>query len=241
MKQFDPKVIDERICSEETLHLLEECLEGVCIEGTAKSLFKNSPYKVAGKTGTALVANGKLGYSEQIYQSAFAGYFPAENPQYTCIVVIKNKPFAPVFYGAAVAGPVFREIADRLYSTYLRGTKSNLVMNKKVDSISYQYTGYKADITYLSNQLKLKYQDSTGRADQWTSIQNTNASLVLQRKPMDDKSMPVLKGLGLKDAVFLCEEMGLTVSVKGKGKVEEQSILPGQFIAKGQQIILSLN
>ncbi len=241
LKEFLPKVLDEKICSDATLAQLKSCLEGVCIEGTAKELFKDVPYKVAGKTGTALVADGNKGYASKIYQSSFAGYFPAENPQYTCIVVIKNKPFAPVFYGASVAGPVFREIADRLYSTYLRGTKSNLVNNKKSDSISYKYAGYKSDITYLSNQLKLKYQDSTGVADQWSSIQSTNASLVLQKKPVDDKSMPVLKGLGLKDAIFLCEEMGLSVSVKGRGKVEEQSILPGQAIAKGQQIILSLN
>lgn len=241
LKEFLPKVLNEKICSDATLAQLKSCLEGVCIEGTAKELFKDVPYKVAGKTGTALVADGNKGYASKIYQSSFAGYFPAENPQYTCIVVIKNKPFAPVFYGASVAGPVFREIADRLYSTYLRGTRSNLVNNKKSDSISYKYAGYKSDITYLSNQLKLKYQDSTGRADQWSSIQSSNTSLVLQRKPIDDKSMPVLKGLGLKDAIFLCEEMGLSVSVKGKGKVEEQSILPGQAIAKGQQIILSLN
>jgi cell division protein FtsI (penicillin-binding protein 3) len=241
LKEFLPKVLDPKICSDATLAQLKSCLEGVCIEGTARELFKTAPYKVAGKTGTALVADGNKGYASKIYQSSFAGYFPAENPQYTCIVVIKNKPFAPVFYGASVAGPVFREIADRLYSTYTRGIKSTIAANKKSDSISYQYAGYKSDITYLSNQLKLKYQDSTGRADQWSSIQNTNATLVLQRKPIDDKSMPILKGMGLKDALFLCEEMGLSVSVKGKGKVEEQSIMPGQFIVKGQQIVLSLN
>jgi cell division protein FtsI (penicillin-binding protein 3) len=241
LKEFLPKVLDPKICSDATLAQLKSCLEGVCIEGTARELFKTAPYKVAGKTGTALVADGNKGYASKIYQSSFAGYFPAENPQYTCIVVIKNKPFAPVFYGASVAGPVFREIADRLYSTYTRGIKSTIAANKKSDSISYQYAGYKSDIAYLSNQLKLKYQDSTGRADQWSSIQNTNATLVLQRRPIDDKSMPILKGMGLKDALFLCEEMGLSVSVKGKGKVEEQSIMPGQFIVKGQQIFLSLN
>lgn len=241
LRDIQPKVLDPQICSAETIAMLKACLEGVCINGTGKSLFAGTPYKVAGKTGTALVADGNKGYANKIYQSSFAGYFPADNPQYTCIVVIKNKPFAPVFYGASVAGPVFKEIADRLYSTYLRSTNTNMVANKKNDSIPFQYTGYKADITYLSEQLKLKYKDSTGRADQWSSIQNNNASIVLQKKIINQSAMPVLKGMGLKDAIFLCEEMGLMVSVKGKGKVAEQSILAGKPIAKGQLIYLSLN
>ncbi|KAF0242379.1 MAG: cell division protein FtsI (penicillin-binding protein 3) [Chitinophagaceae bacterium] len=241
LKEFQPTVLDAKICSDATLALLRSCLEGVCTEGTAKSLFANSPYKVGGKTGTALVADGNKGYASKIYQSSFAGYFPAENPQYTCVVVIKNKPFAPVFYGASVAGPVFKEIADRLYSTYLRGTKTTLASNKKSDSIPFQYTGYKQDITYLSQQLKLNYKDSTGRADLWSSIQNNNAALVLQKKQINDKSMPLLKGMGLKDAIYLCEEMGLMVNIKGRGRVAEQSIVPGQMIARGQQIFLSLN
>ena len=241
LKEFQPKVLEQKVCSDATLVQVRACLEGVCIDGTAKELFKNASYKVAGKTGTALVADGNRGYASKIYQSSFAGYFPADNPQYTCVVVIKNKAFAPVFYGASVAGPVFKEIADRLYSTYLRGSTTNTVSNKKVDSISYQYNGFKSDITFLTQQLKINYKDSTGRADQWGSIQNTNASIVLQKKLVDDKLMPILKGLGLKDAVYLCEGMGLQVNIKGKGRVAEQSILPGQFIAKGQQIFLSLN
>ena len=85
-------------------------------------IFKNSFYKVAGKTGTALVANGSHGYAEHIYQSSFVGYFPAEAPKYTCIVVIKNKPFAKKYLGAKVAGPVFKEVADRLSERPTRRT-----------------------------------------------------------------------------------------------------------------------
>ncbi|MBH2005105.1 MAG: transpeptidase family protein [Sphingobacteriia bacterium] len=241
LKEFQPRPLPEKICSDATLQLLKTCLEGVCTEGTAKSLFLNSPYKVAGKTGTALVADGNKGYVNRIYQSSFAGYFPAGNPQYTCVVVIRNKPFAPVYYGAAIAGPVFKEIADRLYSTYIRSAKTSMVSLRKSDSVDYSYTGYRQDVEFLSQQLKLRYKDSTGRADLWSSIRNNNATLVLQAKPVSDQSMPALKGLGLKDAVYLCEEMGLLVNVSGKGRVAGQSILPGQAIAKGQRIHLSLN
>ncbi|MFX6027636.1 PASTA domain-containing protein, partial [Acinetobacter baumannii] len=72
-------------------------------------------------------------------------------------------------------------------------------------------------------------------------ISGTKKSLVLQKKPVMNNTMPILKGMGLKDAVYLCENIGLTVSVKGRGRVNEQSILPGQAIAKGQTIQLLLN
>ena len=119
VKETQPETLADPICSENTLRQLQECLAGVCDDpdGTAVTVFRNSFYKVAGKTGTALVANGSHGYAEHIYQSSFVGYFPAEHPKYTCIVVIKHKPFAKTFYGAKVAAPVFKEVADRLMST----------------------------------------------------------------------------------------------------------------------------
>ncbi len=110
LKENSPSAVVDKICSDGTLRQLKECLEGVCAEGTAKSVFKNAFYKVAGKTGTALVANGNRGYADHIYQSSFAGYFPAGNPKYSCIVVIKNKPHAKEYLGAKVAAPVFREV-----------------------------------------------------------------------------------------------------------------------------------
>lgn len=118
LKKNNPEVLDQAICSERTLNQLKESLIGVCGEegGTGFRLFNGSPYQVAGKTGTALVANGKRGYADHIYQSSFAGYFPANDPRYSIIVVIKNKPFAKQFYGASVAGPVFKEIADKLFA-----------------------------------------------------------------------------------------------------------------------------
>ena len=104
IRKNDPVVLEESICRETTLNQLKECLLGVCNEegGTAFKLLKGTNYQIAAKTGTALVANGKRGYADHIYQSSFAGYFPANDPKYSCIVVIKNKPFAKLFYGASV-------------------------------------------------------------------------------------------------------------------------------------------
>lgn len=239
-KYFSPIVVDEKICSDETLRQLRECLEGVCISGTAASLFKNSPYKVAGKTGTALVANGNRGYADKVYQSSFAGYFPADDPQYTCIVVIKNKPHAAVYYGGSVAGPVFKEISDRLFSTYVR--VGNLATQKPgVDSSYFAYAGFKTDIATVIKQLSIPYRDSSGRVDEWVAISGKNRSVAISTKPVSDKVMPQLKGLSLKDAVYLCENLGLKVQVRGKGKVIAQSVMPGQSFARGQLINIAFN
>ncbi|MES2330212.1 MAG: penicillin-binding protein [Bacteroidota bacterium] len=241
LQQFQPNVVDEKICSDETLRLLRECLEGVCIEGTAATLFKGTPYKVAGKTGTALVANGNRGYADQIYQSAFAGYFPADDPQYTCVVVIKNKARAVKHHGADVAGPVFKEISDRLYSTYIKQSKVQTAQLVKKDSSLFNYTGIKQDITFINKKMGLAYSDSTGRTDEWINMNGKDAFITLNKKQVDTNTMPLLKGMGLKDVVYLCENMGLKVNVKGKGKVAAQSIVAGQPVAKGQLISIELN
>lgn len=241
LREFDPVLVDEAICSKLTLQQLRTCLEGVCTNGTAKELFKGTPYKVAGKTGTALVANGSRGYGDKIYQSSFAGYFPADDPQYTCVVIVKNKPHAAVYYGGAIAGPVFKEIADRLYSTYIRQSHTNTAAVKKADSSVYKYAGNRQDMALLSSKLSLRYTDSTMRTDEWVDMSGKNAAIGWSKRAVTDNMMPQLKGMGLKDAVYLCESMGLKITVRGKGKVTDQSIMAGQPIAKGQLVNVALN
>jgi cell division protein FtsI (penicillin-binding protein 3) len=240
LREIQPKVITEKICSDQTLADLKTCLEGVCLHGTATTLFKGSPYKVAGKTGTALIANGNKGYADKIYQSSFAGYFPADNPQYTCIVVIKNKPHAPVFYGAAVAGPVFKEIADRLYSASVKQAPIAKTAPKP-DSNVYLYKGYKQDVARVAKKLKLPFKDSSLFVEEWATISHSPAAGLLKSNKVDTKSMPSLVGLGYKDMIYICESAGLKVYAQGRGKVAAQSIAAGQPIVKGQQIQITLN
>ena len=241
LREFEPTVITQKICSDETLSQLKECLEGVCIEGTAKDLFKKCAYRVAGKTGTALVADGNRGYSDKIYQSSFAGYFPAENPQYTIVVVIKNRAHAAVFYGASVAGPVFKEISDRLYTSYVRQASFNNVQPTKVDSSFYSYTGMKNDVQQVMGKLKMNAGNVAARGDEWINITGSNASVASSKRQVSNAAMPMLIGMGLKDAVIVCENVGLKVNIKGRGKVANQSINTGQNIAKGQVINIELN
>ena len=118
VKSFDSEVITNAICSKSTVRKAQSLLEGVVENGTAMNL-KNSNYKIAGKTGTAQIANAKHGYrsgSRISYQASFVGYFPADDPLYSCIVVV-NAPSNWVYYGNVVSGPVFKEIADKVYAS----------------------------------------------------------------------------------------------------------------------------
>jgi len=240
LKNFEPQVVREQICSQQTLQQIKTCLEGVCLEGTAKAVFKNSLFPVAGKTGTAKVANGNKGYEDNIYQASFAGYFPADHPQYTCVVVIKNKPNAKMTHGAEVAGPVFREIADRLYSTYVKRSNESSALAIKADTVKMQMAGNAKDLSLLMKTLKIPYRDSSTGAV-WTNLNGNQHHMVSTVKLIDEKSMPPLRGMGLKDALYLCESIGLKVMVRGKGKVLSQSIGAGQQIVKGQLIEVELN
>lgn len=237
----EPEVMVESICKETTLKQLKTSLEGVVLNGTAKSL--STPYySIAGKTGTALVANGSRGYADHIYQSSFAGYFPADNPRYSCIVVIKNKPFAAKYYGGTVAGPVFREIADKLFALEAQQIPVQTVSLPKPDSSKFRYAGANEKMKTVMQTLSLPYKDSAAQT-YWAVLEaDENYRSVV--KALDAKSsgqMPDLKGMGLRDALFLLEERKLKVQVKGKGKVISQSLPPGSMIQPKQTITIELN
>ena len=238
IKSFEPVVLKEKICSDATLHQLRESLEGVVTDGTAKSM-QTPYYTIAGKTGTALVANGTRGYADHIYQSSFAGYFPAGNPRYSCIVVIKNKPFAHKYYGSLVAGPVFREVADKLYAMDVESQPIYAPLPGK-DSSFYAWSGWNADYRKVKTTLNMDFRDSAGKSP-WAFLVNEKFQPTTRILPTANNIMPVVKGMGLKDALFLLENMKLKVIVNGKGKVKTQSISAGTNIVKGQTIYLEMN
>ena len=240
LHKMEPEIVEEEICSERTLKMLKECLEGVVVEGTAKEL-KTPHYKIAGKTGTALVANGRHGYADRIYQSSFAGYFPADQPEYSCIVVIRNKPFAKKFYGALVAGPVFREVADKLVAlkSERRGFEEQL-QDLKVDSTAFYYAGYTPSLKQVLAQVKIKYTDSAELSG-WSRVYASNQRAVVNKQDVIRQTVPNVKGMGLKDAVYLMETMDIRVKAAGKGKVVSQSINPGMPIQKNQTVTLELD
>jgi cell division protein FtsI (penicillin-binding protein 3) len=153
--------------------------------------------------------------------------------------VIRTKPHAASHYGGTLAAPVFREIATKLYAMYVKKKDaSSYVMVK--DSSAYYYAGAAGDIRNVLSTLKVTYNDSA-KQHSWSSMYSNSGRTVV--KPVMTRSaiMPNVRGMGLKDALYLLENMGLKVSVRGKGKVTTQSISPGSQLAKGITVILELS
>jgi cell division protein FtsI (penicillin-binding protein 3) len=233
IKKIEPVVLNEKICSPETLAALRNMMEGVVDHGTATNL-KNPSYKVAGKTGTAKIAKGKT-YAEGSYKASFAGYFPAENPQYTVIVVI-NEPRKGQYYGALVAGPVFKEIADKIYSSSLKiqpaAPKSS---EPKVPGV---LAGSSAQLKTVLNQLNIS--SVTDSSSAWVKGKNKPYSLELEAINISATKIPDVRGMGLRDAIKLLESRRLKVTYSGYGKIVSQSITAGSAPVEGQTIHLIL-
>jgi cell division protein FtsI (penicillin-binding protein 3) len=238
IKQFQPVVLDENICKPAVMKAAKESMELVIKEGTGKPAFKDMPFAVAGKTGTAHVADGKIKYGDGVYQASFVGYFPAEQPQYTCIVVIRTKPHAWLHYGGQLAAPVFREIATKLYAMYVQKKEAtNYAFTK--DSSAYFFAGYTKDIRNVFSKLDVRVSDSAAQ-NYWTKVYPDNYDPVLKGNTVQQKIMPDVKGMGLKDALYLLENIGVKVVAKGKGKVVNQSIPAGTPLMNGWTIYVEL-
>ena len=245
VKSIKPVVLVDKICSDETLAQLKECLLAVVDgeHGTARKI-KDSAYQIAGKTGTAVTALDNRGYNKgnKIYQASFIGYFPANQPKYTMAVVIQNSQESKKIYGADVSGTVFKEISDRIYGSYL-STKQYTTVNIP-DSNLYNYFGMKNELSSIFTSLNMPYTDS-GSSGFWRSIQLKNNSGILNTPLISTSTSgsvtPNVVGMGLKDAVYLLENMGLTVTATGRGRVMNQSLMAGTNFNKKQNIALLLN
>lgn len=234
-EEFEPVVLNEKICSEQTIHQLKDCLFAVVDSGTAKHL-KNEYYDFAGKTGTAkLLENGSYGHK---YLASFAGYFPAENPKYSILVSV-NSPSNGKFYGGSVSAPVFREIADKLYSHHL-GINEPINENDSLRiGVNTSSRGYSYDLEKVLSWLKIN--SDFKRSDEWIAMQVDGKKSTAKEVFVKQNEMPSVKGMGLKDALYVLENAGLKVNPVGKGKVSSQSIDAGQFIQKGNYVTIVLN
>ena len=214
-------------------------MEAVVTEGTAKLVFANSPFPVAGKTGTAHVAGGTVKYHDGVYQASFAGYFPADDPQYTCVVVIKTKPHAPMHYGGQLAAPVFKEVANKLYAMYVQKKKA-APTQVAADSLQHSYAGHTTDVKNVFTGLNMRYKDSA-KGNSWGIINTNYAGTVVKPAVVKKNIMPDVRNMTLRDALYVLENLNVKVQSKGRGKVLMQDIDPGTAIAKNQTIILLLN
>ncbi len=239
-EQFRPTVLKKSIASEQTIRQAQSLLEGVVERGTAYKL-KSEQYRFAGKTGTAQINYKRTRRGKRVggYQASFVGYFPADDPKYSCIVVINN-PRKHGFYGSDVAGPVFREIADRCYHSIL-DLHEPFNLRRKPVLATEQLPAYDAgeleDMEALLAALDLEFfPEAPGGMGM---LLPENDSLKIVPKPLPAKQVPDVVGLGLRDALYALENRGLQVKVSGAGRVIRQSLKPGTPV-RGQVIWLKL-
>jgi cell division protein FtsI (penicillin-binding protein 3) len=237
---FNPIVLMDSICSKKTVALAKSLLEGVVENGTGRNL-KNSVYKIAGKTGTAQVAKNNKGYGEEggiSYKASFVGYFPADNPKYSCIVVI-NEPSKGAYYGGAVAAPVFKQIADRVFATHLDIPQKDVVVASSSTTIPFVKAANQKDLYAIYGKLDFAALSQAPSAE-WVLSNVDTKNVLLKEKSFKYGYVPDVSGMGLRDAVYMMEKVGLKVTITGKGKVSNQSIAAGVTVKKGSTVLLTL-
>ncbi len=235
---FKTSVISDQICSKETLGKLKIMLEGVVQNGTASNI-KNADYKIAGKTGTA--QSLKDGRYVRQYYTSFAGYFPADNPKYSAIVVMDN-PKGYQQYGSDVAAPVFKEIADKIYALDLNMHEEYQLAEKPETGIfPVVQAGNRNDLSSMLNYLGVS-NHSDGQDLEWVRASIHNNSIKWEPNNQHQQGLvPDVRGMTLRDALYLLENTGLKVKVEGeKGRVAKQSQFPGSRALKGSTIKLEI-
>lgn len=238
--RYGTEVINPAICSPATIAKVRQMLLGVVENGTATNI-KNPVYKIAGKTGTAQVAMNNKGYGNKggsvQYKGSFVGFFPAEDPKYSMIVVINN-PKKGKYYGASIAGPVFKEVSDQLYA---RHPEIRIVASKDTVSplMPSAKAGQRKDIEELYEELGMSTTSPNPNA-LWARPELIQEHISLIPETVTLGIMPNVVGMGVKDAIYLLEKNGLRVVVHGKGVVVHQSVEPGVPVSCGTEVLIEL-
>ena len=237
IQTYGTEEVGGRICSRKTLNEVRDMLEGVVQNGTARNIY-TTKYRIAGKTGTARLALGSAGYGGGRYRASFVGYFPADKPLYSCIVVIDNPSNG--YYATTVSAPVFREIADKVYSmAYVQYGEQKYEMDK---SLPVCKNGLKKDFLTIFDELNMQVngRQEVREAD-WVITASAEAeNVVLKPRRINYTSVPNVKGMGLRDALYVLENSGLKVGVVGNGMVQRQSLRAGDEVSKGSFIQIEL-
>ncbi len=236
-KHYKTEVINSQIASKETIGKAQKMLEGVCEHGTGVEV-NSDFFKIAGKTGTARIASSSQGYNAGSYLASFAGYFPADHPKYSMIVTFKN-PRAG-YYGASVAGPVFKEIAEKVYAMQMPIERYDGDDNGDTKSLPDVKNGYSKDILKVAKELHLKEVKDKSES-QLAKVEVKDDVITLEDEKISAGKVPDVCGMGASNAIYLLENAGLRVIIKGAGKVKQQSLTPGTEIKPGQTVYLRLS
>ncbi len=239
VKTFSTETIRNSICSERTLGQIRTALEGVvwskryATAGAARS----DKVHIAGKTGTAQISRGLLGYKGggKTYQVSFCGFFPFDDPQYTCLCVIREP--GSNFYpsGGAMCGTVVRQIAERTMAS-----KTRITPEQMAASNNYQpekptiKRGVQEAINTAAKGVGLQL---SGEPTEWARV---NGEMEFVKLDVSPYLIPRVIGMGAKDAVYAIEQTGMKAVLEGRGRVVSQSIQEGSKATKGGTIILKL-
>lgn len=224
--KLSQRIYEERIATKTSIDKLKLMLEGVVNKGTAKHQ-KSKIYSFAGKTGTSV--KNKKSANGPVYYCAFVGYFPAEAPRYSCIVVIdepKGKSNSQLM-AADVAAPVFRQIADNVFADDLIFNQKNVLATgqqlevKRKAALQEDYRYVKAN--FPGNKIKM------------------NEVVINPNIKSPKYKTPNVVGLPLRDALYVLENKDFKIKYKGIGKVKNQSVAVGAMVPAGQEITLQLN
>ena len=243
VEEFPVEVIRRHMCKDETLEKIKYMLEQVVLDGTGKNA-GSKYFKVAGKTGTAQLSQGAAGYKSGTitYMVSFCGYFPADNPQYSCIVSIRTAGGAAG--GATWAAPAFHEISEKVMAS------RNLRDVKEAYDSTRQFIPkvLPGDLAKASTVLKgLGKKNLMRRADRmvadsvWGSVNSDSGRYVMNYTEYAEGLVPDVRGMGASDALYLLEKMGLKVSIEGVGKVKSQVPQRNTRFRKGDKIQLTLS
>ncbi len=220
IKEFEPVVLKQQIAKPKTIKLMQTILEHVVSQGLGKKAGSKS-FKVAGKTGTAQIADEHGSYHSGTtrYWLSFAGFFPADNPRYTCIVCIKKSGLPAS--GGGMSGVVFHHIAEGVMAQNLKLSVDDARDSSSVFKPAIKQ-GNNAAAEYVLTDLNIKDRPQ------------------LQQKKESAQMIPDVTGMGARDAVFALEKRGVKTVVKGRGKVKSQSLYAGTAIKQGMKCELYL-
>jgi cell division protein FtsI (penicillin-binding protein 3) len=242
IQQFTTETLKEKICSDNTLKQIRLMLDSVVGSGTGK-IVHTDVVSIAGKTGTAQLNYGTSGGLS--HQVSFCGFFPADRPKYSAIVVIRD-PKGEHASGGRQAGGVFREMAERIFARSLRLMPGAVPVEKSRNDTTARRTHYpivKAGnaqtLAFALKALNVPYSNVSGVKSDW--VENVSSENIhLASLEVTGRLMPDVRNMGARDAVYLLGNLGLDISLSGKGKVSAQSIQQGTFIRKGQHVLLTL-
>lgn len=238
VETFSPEVIIPSICSDRTLAIIKDMLTGVVEKGTGKPVHSDI-VRIAGKTGTAQIASHGV-YRTSGHQVAFCGYFPADNPKYSCIVVIR-RPRIGYPSGGTMSGGVVKAIAEKIYASHISLELKEMERDSMAVMLPRVKGGNLSAIEDVLSDLDIEANTDSVRS-KWVNVSRVadKENLGMTDVRIHKGLVPNVIGMGAKDAVYLMEQAGLRVSISGIGRVISQSIRPGQKASKGQAVLLTL-